>query len=283
MRARTRASMRAGRRASTRAGTRPAAAATTGAAAGGSLPGLDPLRAALALLTRLPVGPPAAATTGAGAFPIVGAGLGLIAALPLILLSGRDALLAAPLALALAVALDGALHLDGLADSADALAAPTSAAAERARTDPRIGAAGAATLVLVLAVDLAALALLGSSDHGLAAVVLVAGAAAGRGGVAVATPWLPVRAEGFGGWFGRTTGRTDATIALASLAVVAVVLSVVVRSAIPAVAVGVGSAVAAASLARLARRQDGATGDAFGAAIELGFAAALCAAALVRP
>ena len=44
-------------------------------------------------------------------------------------------------ALAIVAILSGGLHLDGLADTSDALAAPAGAA-DRARTDPRAGTAG---------------------------------------------------------------------------------------------------------------------------------------------
>ncbi len=246
-------------------------------------PMIDPLRAAASLLTSVPVGSPAVATTGASAFPVVGAALGLVAAVPLLVLPTRDGPIAAILALAILAGLDGALHLDGLADTADALAAPDPASAERARTDPRVGAFGAVALVLVLAVDATCLALLVSADRGLAALAVIAGAAAGRGAVATVAPWLPLRESGLGAWFGAGTTRTGAGLALVGLIIVAMTVSIVGRTAVPALAAAAGAAVSWGALVVLARRQDGATGDAFGAAVELGFAASLCAAALLRP
>jgi adenosylcobinamide-GDP ribazoletransferase len=113
---------------------------------------LADIRAAVGFLTRLPVSVPAADgdRTGAGAFGLVGAAIGLLAAVPVVLLAPHLALPAAVLALLVNVIASGGLHLDGLADTADALAAPTPDAAERARTDPRTGAAGVAALVLDL-------------------------------------------------------------------------------------------------------------------------------------
>ena len=61
---------------------------------------------------------------GAGAFGVVGAGIGLLAAVPLVLLGQPVPLVAAVLTEAVIVLVTGAVHLDGLADTADALAAP---------------------------------------------------------------------------------------------------------------------------------------------------------------
>ena len=152
----------------------------------------DAGRAAVALLTRVPVGAPKAATTGAAAFPFVGAILGAVGALPLLLLPARDGPIAAIAVLAIVVVLTGALHIDGLADRADALAALDPAGAERARADALIGAAGATAVILVLGLDAACLALLAGSDRGFAALAVITGVVAGRGAVAVMAPWLPV-------------------------------------------------------------------------------------------
>ena len=88
------------------------------------------VRAALALLTRLPVRPTDADAGGAVAFPLVGMLVGLCGAVPLGLLA-TEPLLASLLAIAATTILTGALHLDGLADTADALLAPNPVQAER--------------------------------------------------------------------------------------------------------------------------------------------------------
>lgn len=242
----------------------------------------DPLRAALALLTRLPVHPPSSVTTGAAAFPIVGAGLGAVAVVPLLVLPPRDGLLAAILALALLAVFDGVLHLDGLADTADGLAAPDASGAERARTDPRIGAAGATALVLVLAVDATSIALLAADNGTAAAVTFVGASAAARGTAAILAPWLPRRERGFGAWFGEGTSPLAAGMAALWLAVVALVLVGMLPELAPAGLLA-GAAVTAVALIAIGRHQAGLTGDGYGAAIELGFAASLGVAAIVRP
>src|SRR5262245_58038122 len=85
----------------------------------------DEFVVATGLLTRLPVGadaPADGAVAAAGwAFPLVGAGIGAGCALAFLLaeLLGCATAVAALLALAAGLALTGALHEDGLADTAD--------------------------------------------------------------------------------------------------------------------------------------------------------------------
>src|SRR5205823_7133553 len=86
---------------------------------------LDEFATATALLTRLPVGAVVAeegAIAAAGwAFPLVGAGIGALAALAFFLaeLLGCGAAVAALLAVAASLAVAGAFHEDGLADTVD--------------------------------------------------------------------------------------------------------------------------------------------------------------------
>src|SRR5437016_11559974 len=85
----------------------------------------DDFAVATAVLTRLPVGMEAAeegAIAAAGwAFPLVGTGIGALAALAFFLavLLGCGNLVAALLALAASLAVTGAFHEDGLADTVD--------------------------------------------------------------------------------------------------------------------------------------------------------------------
>lgn len=123
------------------------------------------LLAAIGFLTRLPV--PAKVFDGAASpsaqlawYPVVG---GLIGALLWAIgwmLSAAQPLLAAALLLFAWVALTGGLHLDGLADSADAW---VGGLGDRDRTlaimkDPRSGPMGVAAVVLLLLLKFAALA-----------------------------------------------------------------------------------------------------------------------------
>lgn len=83
------------------------------------------LRLALQFLTRLPVGTPDELPAGSWGrsllyYPLVGLVLGLLLASAQVLLGASPALAAAAVLLLLWVLLTGALHLDGLADCADA-------------------------------------------------------------------------------------------------------------------------------------------------------------------
>ncbi len=126
------------------------------------------LLAALALLTCLPVaGAPRGDAGSLFWYPLVGA---LLAAalwlLAWLLPEATEPMLAAALLLCALVWLTGALHLDGLADSMDALAGGH-AAPERAleiMRDPRIGSMGAAALFLALLAKFALLAALWPDD-----------------------------------------------------------------------------------------------------------------------
>lgn len=244
------------------------------------------IRAALALLTRLRVAPGGVDRSGSAAFALVGAGLGLLAGLaagPL----GEKRLLAAALGLVVLAVASGALHLDGVADTADALAAPDPGGAERARRDPAIGAAGAAAVTLVLLVDAAALATLGA---GLLLPALVVAGATSRAVPALAAPWAPRGPTGFGAWFAERSGRGGSAIALGTSLTIALLVSVFpvfalpvpvpVPAPAPVIGWAAGLAAGSAVLWLVARRHGAVTGDTYGAAIEVSFAAALVAQAI---
>lgn len=125
------------------------------------------LAIAFGFLTRLPVPriEPLPGTLAGSLkwYPLVGLVLGTLLAGAATLLSGvLHALPVAAIVLVAWVALTGALHLDGLADSADAW---IGGLGDRARTlaimkDPRSGPAGVVSLVLVLLLKFSALATL---------------------------------------------------------------------------------------------------------------------------
>ena len=113
-------------------------------------------------------------------FPLVGSVVGIFSALVLWLAlaalppSALGALMAAILATAASVWLTGGFHEDGLADTADALGGHV--AAEKAleiMKDSRIGSYGSLTLILVLGLKIATLALLAQQSPLLAAVALL--------------------------------------------------------------------------------------------------------------
>lgn len=232
--------------------------------------------AAISLLTRIPVRTDGT-RAGAWAFGIVGAVLGLAAAAPMLILAPLPG---AVLALAVLAIASGALHLDGLADTADAFAAPNPEAAERARHDPRVGAAGVVAIVLVLAVDGAALAQVAGFSAVVAGAALVAAASASRA-VATAVPFVAGQARpGFGQWFADRTRPFEAAFAIAASVLVAGVAGLITQSvtaAVAGVAALMGGGLAAVILGRL---RGGLDGDACGAVIELALAAGLIAASV---
>jgi adenosylcobinamide-GDP ribazoletransferase len=235
---------------------------------------LREIRSATGLLTRFPVAKAGGtARTGSAAFALVGAGLGLLAATPIVAFGHAHQPLAAVVAIGLLTLVTGALHLDGLADTADALAASDPTTAERARRDPAVGAAGAAAVVLVLMLDAAALAAVRSPNA--ASAVVVAGAVS-RAIPALAAPWVPRPDHGFGAWFAAASGRGGAAaVVLTSLA-----LALLLPGTSPKFGVLAGLIGGLVVLVVLVRRFGVASGDTFGAAIEVAFAASLFAQAV---
>lgn len=123
-----------------------------------------PLWLAIQFLTRLPA--PSSATPEPRdigrsllAYPVVGGGIGLLLTAISTLLQASDTLLIAALLLTVWVLITGALHLDGLADSADAW---IGGHGDRMRTleimkDPRSGPVGVTAVTLLLMLKLASL------------------------------------------------------------------------------------------------------------------------------
>lgn len=114
------------------------------------------------------------------------------------LLSGTPLLLHAALLLCVWVSLSGALHLDGLADSADAW---LGGFGDRERTlsimkDPRSGPIAVVTLVLVLLLKFAALLALIEQGHGVVLLIVPLMGRAALLGLFLTTPY--VRAGGLG-------------------------------------------------------------------------------------
>ncbi len=136
---------------------------------------LRSLLVALQFLTRLPVRLSAMPTPeqfgrAVLCHPLVGVLIGVVLYAAALSLDGTPPLLQAALLLSLWVALSGALHLDGLADMADAW---VGGLGDRERTlaimkDPRSGPVAVVVLVLVLLLKFSSLAaLLGQGEAGL--------------------------------------------------------------------------------------------------------------------
>ena len=150
---------------------------------------VDGLRLALGTLTVLPVAPPRRidrAVAGVAMVVAPVAVLPLAAAAGLVVWAGATvelpALVTATLVVAALALGSGALHLDGLADTADGLAVQGPAARRlevMARGD--VGPVGAVSLLLVLLLQVGALAgSLAGADPTVAALALVVGVVASR-------------------------------------------------------------------------------------------------------
>ncbi len=244
------------------------------------------LRAALTMLTRLPLAGQPGGGTGARAFGIVGALVGLAGFVPLVVLGAAVPPASAILAVAAMAILSGGIHLDGLADTADALVAVGPEAAERARKDPAVGVGGAATLILVIGLEVAPLTLLVTNPGPLfAGVACVVAGTASRivPIVLVRLARSRVNAGGLGAWFAGRTTIADAAVAFATgLAVtIAAGLAIGAPALLVAGPVGaIGGVGLGLGLVRARRQLDG---DVLGASVELAFAATvLAAAALAR-
>src|ERR671930_71045 len=144
------------------------------------------LRAAVGFLTRVPVGRVEGADVARAA---AAAGVALLVHPPL------SPAVAAALAVAVGTVLTGALHLDALADTADAVGSSTRERALEIMRDSRIGSFGAAALRLDLLLRVTVLAqLLGGSLLG----PLIAAGALSRGASVALAAALPYAREGDG-------------------------------------------------------------------------------------
>jgi adenosylcobinamide-GDP ribazoletransferase len=219
------------------------------------------VRDAVAFLTRLPVGGGALTPRAAAWFPVVGTALGALVGV-VALNDLVPPLVAGALAVALELVVTGALHVDGLADSADGLGGRDRERALAIMRDHSIGAYGASALTVNLLLKAAAL---GASEELLPIVAAYALSRAAPLPLAAALPYA--RADGTG----RALDRLPPWIAVAGVA--------------PAVALGAlapvtiaAAAVTAAAVWWLARTKlGGVTGDVLGAAVELTATAALVA------
>jgi adenosylcobinamide-GDP ribazoletransferase len=216
-----------------------------------------------------------------------GAGAGVLLAAGSRNATGPGRLLGAALAVAVIAVLTGGLHLDGLADTADGLGSrrPAAAALDIMRR-PDIGPMGVGALVLVLLVQVTALAAV--PRPALAAAALVLAEVTGRVSVVGATAAPAARPGGFGALVaGRTTGAERAlTVGALACAVAAAGLTGGGTADGTALAVRGLAAVLAGLLAgwllqrTAVRRLGGLTGDVFGAILQVSATAVLVTAAL---
>lgn len=238
------------------------------------------LRAALgavAFLTRVPVGrlvtlDAADVARGAALFPLVGAAVGGAAGvLADLLVPELPGLAAGGLAVGLAALVTGAMHLDALADTADALGGSTRERALEIMRDHAVGAFGAVALVVVCLVDAAALGAL--AEGGDAALGGLVAGAVGRAAILPLARALPYARDGGGqgrvlegiGWPGALVG-------------VGVAVAIAAAGGRPGVAALAAAAAVAATLLLFFRTWlGGVTGDTLGATAKLCETAALVA------
>ena len=240
---------------------------------------LADLRAALGLLTRLPLPYPKDTPRGAAAvwaYPvaglIIGAMAGMVAAMSLFL--GLTPAVAAALTLAAQAMLTGAMHEDGLADSADGLWGGWDKLRRlEIMKDSHIGSYGVLALILVTLARWSALSTLLALGNHFGAVIAVA--ALSRAPMAVLMAWLPnARASGLSALVGRPAPR------LAGYAVAIAILSCFALVGLPAFGMALFAGSITLCLGLVARAKiGGQTGDILGASQQLAEAAALCALA----
>lgn len=244
---------------------------------------------AAALLTRAPIPldltpHTARAARAAWAYPLIGAAVGAVggAAAAGAAALGAPSLAAGALGLAVLLWITGALHEDGLADTADGLfgGRPKEQALDIMK-DSRVGVYGAAALCLGLLIRASCLGALAASGGALTAI-----AAAAAAGAASRAPLAAIMAFGLParpGGLGAATGRPPKGAAALALAAAALTLAVFWAVGAPAAALLAGGAAALAAAALTARwaarRIGGWTGDTLGASQQTAEIAALVALA----
>lgn len=254
----------------------------------------DSLRFAIGTLTRWPVSAPRRmdlSIAGAGIVlaPIIGALLGAVlgglAAAVRDHTAGSSGLLLATLVIATLAYATRALHLDGLADTADALGSgkPAAQALEIARRSD-IGPFGVVALVLVLLAQVVAYGGIVSGGDAILGLVITAGTAR-TALVFACTRGIPAaRPDGLGAAVAGSVPRFACAAILATwLAFCLGLAAVLAPDAMLAVAAAVlaGLLAGVALLAICVRRLGGMTGDVLGAVVELSFATSLVTLALL--
>ncbi len=229
---------------------------------------LRPLVLALGFLSRLPTPHLSNVSTqdwgrSVAAFPAVGLVFGLLLWGFAQLLPSHTPALNAGLVLSVWVALSGALHLDGLADSADAW---VGGLGDRTRTlaimkDPRCGPMALVVVVLLLLLKYAALLTLLQQQHTLA---LLWAPVVGRMALCAGLLYLPyVRAQGLGSAYSEYLPRRSCQLQLLVLASSALILQWPLLACCSAGLVWWWWRVA------VLKRLGGTTGDTLGASCEL--------------
>ncbi|RKN50886.1 adenosylcobinamide-GDP ribazoletransferase [Micromonospora endolithica] len=236
----------------------------------------DGARLALTTFSTLPVRAGridrATAGTAMALAPAVGALLGALLAGVLLLLGAvAPPLVAAGVTVGVGALLTRGLHLDGLADTVDALGSyRRGAAALEIMKKPDVGPFGVVALVVVLLVQTAALADLAARSWPAALAAVVTATAAGRLGVTVACRrGVPAaRPDGLGALVAGTVGPVALVAGTAAVALVALAAAPD-RPWQGPLAVAAALAVVVGLLRHVVRRLGGITGDVLGATVEV--------------
>ncbi len=230
---------------------------------------LEDIKVAAVFLTRLPVTleghiAPQRLTQAMRAFPVIGLIVGGIGGAAYVVAHwlGLGVLAAGVLAVGVMVLATGALHEDGLADTADGFGGGASLEDKLAiMRDSRLGTYG--TLVLVLSLLLKLALIVEIQAPWAVLVALVAAGALSRAmivGIMVRLP--PARVEGLSA----DAGRPGVDVLVQAL-MIASVTALLTLPLVPALLAILAAVLAAGALGMLARRQiGGQTGDVLGAA-----------------
>jgi adenosylcobinamide-GDP ribazoletransferase len=227
---------------------------------------------ATAFFTRIPVTAPACPAErladAAWAFPLVGAGIGGVTgcAFLLVQLLGLGDWPAAVLAVLAGVVLTGALHEDGIADTADGLIGGRDRDERLAiMRDSRHGTFGVVAIVVSVLLRAAALAGIGEAVY--AGLALIAAHAGSRAALPFAMRALaPARADGLGA----AAGRPRTPLATTALAIGLLITLAALGPRRGAIAFGLAGAAMFALGVLAGRRIGGYTGDVLGAFQQIG-------------
>ena len=245
----------------------------------------DALRLAIGTLTRLPVPAPRhidrrTAGQAMSLAPLVALVLAAICGLPLLITRDRGAiaLLLTIVSFALLAWATRALHLDGLADTADALGSgkPAAAALEIARKSD-IGPFGVIVLIFTLLLQIAAVASLPDAREAYLAFVIAIVTSRIALTWACTRMWPAARPDGLGAM---VASSVPLLVAIA-WTIVAIALSWVLVGSFGSASVVLGILAGVVLLVIARRRLGGITGDVLGATIEITATAALVVLALL--
>jgi cobalamin 5'-phosphate synthase/cobalamin synthase len=208
-------------------------------------PFIAPFFTALAFLTRVPVPnatcTPEAIGRAAGAFPVIGALAGLLSVaifeLTRAMPSNIPPTLIAVVIVLGGILLTGALHLDGLADTADGFGGGwTRDDVLRIMRDHQIGTFGALALIVTLLLQVVSIATLIERDAAAAIRALIVAPTVGRWGIVVLGRWLPYARSDAG--LGRSV--TDHVRQRELLVATALTLAIVLLASLLTSSLGVG-------------------------------------------